>query len=221
MQTVFLKISNLVDYEKIKNNLIEHIKKSLAKKGEEIIKNNIKSIEIIDENIYQIKINDDWKNLNIDKQKLDDEYINNYVRPILNLHGDEVPVSKVNLYGENIVGTSKHEKRNVASNLPKWDFEKCIQCGKCTFVCPHSALRAKLLNKDTINKLNGKVDTKTSILNKDYDFHLEVSPKDCLSCGLCESICPTKAITLNPKDEIFEKLKTVIKVVEKYCQCPH
>lgn len=205
MQMVLLKISNYIDYEIAKDKMLEIIRKTYTKKGLDIVEKNIKAIEQIDENISQIDIDKKWLNLTEKVEIDDDKYIREYVRPILNLHGNDLPVSKVNLYGENILGTSATEKRNVATHLPKWDYEKCIQCGKCTFVCPHSALRAKLFDKEQQSKLNGKVDTKTYNLNKDYEFHLEVSPKDCLSCGLCEGVCPTKAISLIPKDEVFEK----------------
>ena len=123
------------------------------------------------------------------------------------MNGDEVPVSKVNLYGESPVGTSQFEKRNVSNFVPQWDTEKCIQCGKCTFVCPHSVLRAKLLDDKQLTNAPKSLETKKSILDKESNFFIEVSPADCLACGLCERTCPTGAIKLCEKENCFEKEK--------------
>ncbi len=208
MQMAFFYILNDIDYSMAKKNTIEGIKNSLSKKGEDVINQNINSINDIESQIFKIDIDKNWESLPITKaSNLGIRYFDDYVRPILDLNGDELPVSKVNLYGENQTGTSQFEKRNVSNFVPKWFSEKCIQCGRCTFVCPHSVLRAKLLNEESIKNAPKTFESKKAMLDNNLNFHIEVSPADCISCGLCERICPTNAIKLVEKDTTFDSEK--------------
>lgn len=208
MQMAFLKLANILDYEKAKQKTIKLINKSLAKKGTEVIEQNINAISDIESHIVEIEVNKNWAKLDDDKvASTGVKYFDEYVHPILDLNGDELPVSKVNLYGENETGTSKFEKRDVSNFIPKWDYEKCVQCGKCIFVCPHSVLMAKLLDDEALNNSPATLKSKKSILDSNLNFHLEVSPADCLACGLCERVCPTSAIKLIDKNEIFSETK--------------
>ena len=206
----------------------EFIKKSLSQKGDDVVLCNIKAIGLVNNFVIEIKTKDEWKNISIAKideklqkntcfsQKNDDfltknncydDYYNNYIKQVLELNGDELPVSKVNMFGENQTGTSKFEKRNVANKIPVWKSEKCIQCGKCSFVCPHAVVRAKLLTEEELKNAPTTLKTKEALLNKNLQFCLEVSPEDCLACGLCENVCPTKALTLEPRQNNFDEVK--------------
>lgn len=210
MQMALLKISNNEKYDALKQKTIDLIKKTYNKKGLEIVNKNINAIEQVNENISQIKINNNWLSLDDEiVEKTNDKYIDEYVRPILNLYGDELPVSKVNLYGENKIGTSKFEKRNVADLMPKWNNEKCIQCGKCTFVCPHAVLRAKLLTDNQCEDAPDTLLSKKAFLNNNLNFCLEVSPEDCVACGLCQNVCPTGAIKLQIKNSLEKNGKDI------------
>ena len=205
MQLAFLKLANMLDYKTAKAKTEERIRKTLAKKGEEVINQNLKALEDIENQIFEIRVDEKWKEIEISKQNIDeDELLKDYIRPVLDFDGDNIPVSKVNLFGENQTGTSKFEKRDVANLVPKWDYEKCIQCGKCTFVCPHSVLRAKLLTEKQLENAPNSLKSKNSLLNQNLKFCLEVSPKDCLACGLCENVCPTKAIKLEKREDAFD-----------------
>ena len=208
MQTAFLKIAELADYESAKEQTVELVKKAYAKKGDDIIKQNIDAINQAENKIVEIAIDKNWAKLeDTQTEKLGYEYFDEYIKPVLDLNGDELPVSKVNMYGENQTGTSQFEKRNVSDFVPQWNAEKCLQCGKCTFVCPHSVLRAKLLEDKALEKAPNTLETKKSILDKNLNFCVEVSPADCLACGLCERACPTGAIKLESKEKEFEKAK--------------
>lgn len=207
MQMAFFEVANIMNPETAKQKTIESIKKSLAKKGEKVIEENINAINDIKSQIIKIDIEETWKDLQDEPvTKLDNKYYDEYLRPVLDLNGDELPVSKVNLYGENQTGTSKFEKRNVSNFIPKWISEKCIQCGKCTFVCPHAVLRAKLLTDEQIKNAPISFESKKNNLQKDLNFHLEVSPADCVACGLCERACPTGAIKLTEKNMTFDDI---------------
>lgn len=205
MQMAFFEIFSPNNFENYKQETITMLTQSLSKKGQEVVDQNIKAINDIKSQIIQIETDKNWANLENEKiTKLGNYYYDEYLRPILDLNGDGVPVSKVNLYGENQTGTSKFEKRDVANFVPKWASEKCIECGKCTFVCPHAVLRAKLLTEKQLQNAPKTLEHKPYNLDKNFEFHMEVSPADCLACGLCENICPTHAINLVPKEQVFD-----------------
>ena len=216
MQMALFKIAYPNNYNVLKQHTAELIQKSYSKKGLEVINKNLSAIDMLNDNISQIQIDKNWLLLQEENQHIetndndcDQKYLNDYMRPVLNLEGDDVSVSKVNLYGENMLGTSKFEKRNVADCVPYWNYEKCIQCGKCTFVCPHAALRAKLFTDKQMKNIPDTCATKKSLLNKELNFYLEVSPEDCLACGLCQNTCPTGAIKLIAKNEMAKSGETI------------
>ena len=213
MQMAFLKIEESDNFEFCEQETRSLIEKSFTKKGKEIVENNLNAIKDIENYIIEIKVDKNWLKIqdqDAQNQKLNNSHFDEYIKPILDLNGEELPVSKVNMFGENKIGTSKFEKRNVADFVPKWTPEKCVECGKCTFVCPHAVLRAKLLNDKNLENAHDTLKTKKSVLNKELNFYLEISPEDCLACGLCENVCPTGAIKLENKQNILETNKTLL-----------
>ena len=126
--------------------------------------------------------------------------------------GDDIPVSRFKIdgtfgAGQYPVGTSKYEKRALATRVATCDLSKCIQCGKCSMLCPHGAIRIKVMNKDEMEKAQANgitvVPMKTPELGNDLFYTLNISPADCTGCGLCMKNCPVSAISLIPmKDGI-------------------
>ena len=211
MQVALFIIAEKDNFDFCKKETISLIEKTYAKKGKDIVQSNIYAISNIENNLVKIELDKNWLNLQDETAiKTNNQHFDEYIKPVLDLNGDDLPVSKVNLYGENEIGTSKFEKRNVAEYLPNWNYEKCIQCGKCTFVCPHAVLRAKLLSNEQIENAPSTLKTKKSLLKKELNFCLEVSPEDCLACGLCKNVCPTDAIQLENKFKLLEQNKTLL-----------
>lgn len=203
MQMAFFKLSNIINYNTARQKSEAFIKTNFAKKGEDVIKQNINAINDVENKIIEIKLDKNWAKLQKTAKIMQkNSYFDKYLAPILNLQGDELPVSKVNMFGQNQTDTAKFEKRNVTDLAPWWNSQKCVECGKCTMVCPHAVIRAKILNSDAQKNAPSTLQSKQCLVNKSTNFTLEVSPKDCLACGLCEKICPTKAITLVHKDDI-------------------
>ncbi len=121
--------------------------------------------------------------------------------------GDDIPVSRFKIDGifgggQYPVGTSKYEKRAIATRVAQCDLSKCIQCGKCSMLCPHGAIRIKVMNESEmeIARVNGVtvVPMKTPELGNGLYWTLNISPSDCTGCGLCMKNCPVSAISLVP-----------------------
>ncbi len=202
--TAIFKVGNLVNYDLILNKIKEQIKKKFSKKGTEIVEANLRAIEEVDNVLNKIDIN--IINLTDDKQKdglrLTDNKILNYVSL---LKGDSLTVKDFENHkdGSFEVGTSRFEKRNIATMLPCWDKDKCIQCNQCALSCPHGVIRPFIVNDEEVKKygLEGKV---AKVLGKEnLYYYMGISYKDCTGCGVCASVCPAKgkAIVMKKKNE--------------------
>ncbi len=132
--------------------------------------------------------------------------------------GDALPVSRFRIdgdfgAGQYPVGTSKYEKRAIAQRVAKCDLTKCIQCGKCSMLCPHAAIRIKALTDEQVEQARAEgitvVPMKTPELGANMYFTISVSPADCTGCGLCVKNCPVGALSMvdaNPEDQkVFDK----------------
>jgi pyruvate-ferredoxin/flavodoxin oxidoreductase len=123
------------------------------------------------------------------------EFVKKVTARIMENHGDDLPVSAFTPDGTWPVGTTQWEKRNIALEIPEWDQELCIQCGKCVLVCPHSVIRAKVYDE---SHLAGAPSTFKAVSArwkdmKDRKYTLQVAPEDCTGCTLCVQICPAKS----------------------------
>jgi pyruvate-ferredoxin/flavodoxin oxidoreductase len=123
--------------------------------------------------------------------------------PMIAGKGDNLPVSVMPVDGTWPTGSAQWEKRNISLEIPVWDEELCIQCGKCVLVCPHSVIRAKVYESD---KLMGAPPTFKAVKARWKDgyfgpelgegvpqYTLQIAPEDCTGCGLCVAVCPAKS----------------------------
>ena len=125
--------------------------------------------------------------------------------------GDKIPVSRFRVdsefgAGQYPVGTAKYEKRAMAQNVATVDLEKCIQCGKCSMLCPHAAIRIKALTQDQVDQARASgiivVPMKTQELGPDMYYTLNISPADCTGCNVCVKNCPVHALALKPINDV-------------------
>ena len=210
LQSAFFKVANIIPYDQAVEYMKKMAYKSFAKKGDAVVQMNYNAIDSAAANLIKIDVPASWENATTGAPMADvaeDKYFKEIVHPILSLKGDNLPSSAFNADGSVPTGTTKFEKRGVAVNVPMWDASKCIQCNQCAFVCPHACIRPAVV-KSGAEKPASFV-TKEMIGNKGYEFRMQVSPLDCMGCGVCADICPAKekAITMVPFHTIVEEEK--------------
>jgi len=206
MQTCFFYLSNVLPFEEAINLLKDSIKKTYGKKGEDIVNMNIQAVDKAIENIQKVDYPDSWaqasEGATTDQSEEEPEFVQNVMRPMLSLKGDQLPVSAFEPDGVFPTDTTKYEKRGVAINVPEWIPENCIQCNQCAFVCPHAAIKPVLLTEEeNANAPKGytTIEAKGKEV-KGYFFRIQINTLDCQGCGNCADICPSKekALTMQP-----------------------
>ena len=183
--------------------------KSFARKGDAIVQMNYNAIDSAKEHLVKIDIPASWETTTEGAEMVklaDNDYFRSVVAPILALEGDKLPSSAFNADGSVPTGTTKYEKRGVAVTVPKWVKENCVQCNQCAFVCPHACIRPALVK--TGEAKPEAFDTKPATGVPGYEFRMQVSPLDCMGCGVCAEVCPgmkgNKALVMTPFAELEE-----------------
>jgi pyruvate-ferredoxin/flavodoxin oxidoreductase len=219
LQSAFFKLANIIPEEEAIAYMKEAATKSYLKKGQDIVDLNHKAIDLGASALKKIEIPDYWKDAKDPIRSYDlpgkpelVTMVNSILRPIVNMYGDDVPVSAFlpHADGQFELGASAYEKRCIAVNVPQWDPDKCIQCNQCAFVCPHATIRPFALTDEEI--ANAPKEAKyTPIKNgkgKDkYQYLMAISPMDCMGCGVCVEACPKDAITMMPQKTQMEQQK--------------
>lgn len=177
MEVIILKLLNVKNGFEIVSNLI---KETFVTKGEDVINNNLNALKSSIDNLLMLE------NVTISEESV--KLKKNIFEKINARMGNSLKVSELVPYRNGAFpwDLSKNEKRNTSYSVPVWDIDKCIQCGKCNIVCPHGVIRPLLL-KDKVGK--------ECLGNKDYNYYLAISEKDCTGCGLCIKNCPTNALS--------------------------
>lgn len=207
LQAAFFNIANVIPPEDAIRYIKQAIKDTYGRKGDKIVNMNYAAVDKAIEALEEVKYPAEWADAVDEPAKADDapEYIKEVVRPILDLKGDELPVSAFAPDGTVPTGTTKYEKRGIAINVPKWVPDNCIQCNQCAFVCPHAAIRPYLAKPEDLENAPEAFVTKKAV-GKDFaglEYRIQVSPLDCTGCGNCADICPAKekALIMTPLED--------------------
>ncbi len=206
MQAAFFKLANVIPYEDAERYMKEAIKKTYGKKGDAVVAMNCACIDNAIKELKEVKYPESWATTTSGADPLpvpNDEYFKNFIAPITAQEGDKLPVSAFDPSGIVPTGTTKFEKRGIAVTVPKWIPENCIQCNRCSLVCPHATIRPVLATTEELkDKPEGFV-TKPATGFKGYEYRMQVSPFDCTGCSNCAAMCPAKekALVMVPLDE--------------------
>ena len=216
LQSAFFHISNVIPFDLAVDQMKKFIVKSYGIKGEEIVRKNNAAVDRGTE-VEKVEVPAEWANLGSVEDVSNDapEFIKKVVQPINAQRGYDLPVS-VFVGREDGTwdhGTSKYEKRGVASLVPKWIPENCIQCNQCAYVCPHATIRPFVLDEKEQEGMGEDVDLLKAQGRQfaDMGFRIQVDVLDCLGCGNCADVCPgkrgEKALEMVPIESQFDNQK--------------
>ncbi len=201
MQACFFKLTNIIDYNKVEQLLIEAASKTYAKKGQNIVDANINAIKMATKHLEEIDVKNVTKKQEKDKPVLDD-YDENFMKVIEHKHGDNLPVSKFNPRGFVPTDTAKYEKRGISISSPCWIKENCIQCNMCSTVCPHAAIRPVLISDEELKNAPNSFETIKALGVPGYNFRMQINVADCTGCENCVKVCPAKNKALEMKASV-------------------
>jgi pyruvate-ferredoxin/flavodoxin oxidoreductase len=220
MQSCFFLLSGILPKEEALQRIKEFTKKTYGSRGEKVLEMNYAAVDKAPEYLHEIKYTD---KITSNREMLPPvpeeapEYVRDVIGKMIAKEGDDLPVSAFAPDGTFPVGTTKWEKRNIALEIPVWDPDVCIQCGKCVLICPHAVIRSKVYDPTLLGRAPSTFKS-TDAKAKEYKgmrFTLQVSPEDCTQCGLCVKQCPAKnksepgrkAVNLEPQPPIREQEK--------------
>lgn len=214
MQTCFFALSDVLSKEIAIEKIKDSIKSTYSKKGDEKIKKNFDAVDFTLQNLFRVNIPSSITSQLELKSKVSSvapDFVKTVIEKMLSDKGHELPVSSIPTDGSYPLGTTKWEKRNLSFNVPVWNHDNCFQCGQCSIVCPHSAIRVKYFEeehaKDSPEKFKSAKSRHKQLSS--HNFALHVYGEDCTGCGLCVEACPTKlaldnkrALKLDAKSEL-------------------
>ena len=206
MQTCFFSISGVLPQAEAVDGLKKAIKKTYGRKGEDVVQSNFKAVDAAVAAIQEVKVPSKVAG----KVKMpavvpadSPEFVKTVTATLIKQQGDDLPVSLMPEDGTWPTGTTQYEKRNIAVEIPEWNADLCIQCGQCSLVCPHAAIRVKAYDPKCLAKAP-KTFKSTEAKGKEFaglKFTVQVAPEDCTGCGACVWNCPGRERNKETKQE--------------------
>jgi pyruvate-ferredoxin/flavodoxin oxidoreductase len=219
MQTAFFAISGILPRDAAIAEIKHTIEKTYGKRGEAVVQKNFEAVDSTLANLYEVKVPAEitskvTRRLPVPSEA--PEFVKDVLGQIIASNGDNIPVSAFPIDGSFPTATTQWEKRNIGLEIPVWDENICIQCGKCVMVCPHAVIRHKVYDEKI---LAGAPETfkhmpsKFKEFSAGYAYTVQVAPEDCTGCTLCIEACPVKdktqvgrrAINMEPQPPLREQ----------------
>jgi pyruvate-ferredoxin/flavodoxin oxidoreductase len=218
MQTCFFAISGVLPRDRAIEEIKRTIKKTYGKRGEAVVKANFEAVDQTLANLHEVKVPAKATSTLTRRPPISvaaPKFVREVLGPMLALDGDSLPVSALPVDGTFPTGTTQWEKRNITLEIPVWEPDLCIQCGKCSFVCPHAVIREKVYDPSYLEQAPEgwhAVEARWKEL-PGQKYSLVVAPEDCTGCGLCVEVCPAKdksqvgrkALNMAPQPPIRER----------------
>ena len=209
LQSAFFKLADVMPIDDAITFMKQAAQKSYGKKGQDVVEMNWKAIDAGVDAIHKVEVPASWSNPEADPAPKEltgradlVKQIRDVMEPISRMDGDSLPVSAFahNANGEWEQGASAYEKRGTAVNVPEWDASKCVGCNQCAFVCSHATIRPFQLTAEELAAAPAQTKSRDNKPANEYKFVMAVSPLDCMGCGECVTVCPTKAIQMVPQE---------------------
>lgn len=217
MQTCFFALSGVLPRDEAIAKIKAAIEKTYMRKGQEIVDLNFKAVDASLDHLHKVTVPKKVSSKRAMKPVVSPkapQFVQEVTAPMLAGRGDDLPVSMIPMDGTYPSGTARWEKRNIADFVPKWEPQTCIQCGNCSFVCPHSVIRARFYNEEILEKAPKSFESApvTARGFPETRYTLQIYVEDCTGCGLCVEACPAfdlndksrKAINMSAKAPLLE-----------------
>lgn len=212
MQSVFFKLSNIIPQDDAIRLLKESIQKAYGRKGQNIVEMNNAAVDRGLGALVKVDVPSGWAEAAEESKneagKDEPAFVKQIQRVMARNEGDSLPVSSFEGMEDGAfpLGTTAYEKRGIAPSLPEWQIDRCIQCGRCSYICPHATIRLFLLDENEQKQAPESFKTKKAIGKEleNYQLRVQVSPFDCTGCGNCADICPAKGKALIMKPALQE-----------------
>ena len=218
MQTCFFAISGVLPRDEAIAQIKKSIQKTYGNRGQAIVDRNFAAVDQAVANLHEVKVPETATSEICRRPPVPAEapdFVQDVLAVMIAKDGDDLPVSALPADGTYPTGTTQWEKRNVALEIPVWEPDLCIQCGKCSFVCPHAVIRTKVYDPAHLEKAPPtfkSLDAKFKEL-PGTKFTVQVAPEDCTGCSLCTTACPAKdksdpsrkAINMSPQPALREQ----------------
>jgi len=220
MQTCFFALSGVLPRDEAIAQIKKAIEKTYARKGMDVVEQNFKAVDAALDHLHQVTVPaavSSHRDMDLMVPVRAPAFVQEVTAPMLAGRGDDLPVSKIPVDGTYPSGTAQWEKRNISDFVPLWEPDVCIQCGNCSFVCPHSVIRAKFYHEDHLDKApDGFPSAPVSARGfPETRYTLEIYQEDCTGCEMCVNACPAydehdpdkrkKAINMTAKAPIMEQ----------------
>ncbi|MGB8322920.1 MAG: pyruvate:ferredoxin (flavodoxin) oxidoreductase [Candidatus Acidiferrum sp.] len=198
MQTCFFAISGVLPREEAILAIKKAIHDTYGKRGDAVVQKNYAAVDQALAHLHEVKV-PNHVSATFDMlpavSPRAPEFVKNVLGTLITGNGDLLPVSAMPIDGTFPTGTAMWEKRNIAKEIPVWDEELCIQCGKCVLVCPHAVIRAKVYDSTLLDRAPATFKSSKPRWREfeTLRYSLQVSPEDCTGCRLCVEICPAKS----------------------------
>jgi pyruvate-ferredoxin/flavodoxin oxidoreductase len=198
MQTCFFAISGVLPRDQAIEAIKNAISETYGKRGEAVVQKNFAAVDQALAHLHEVRVPAQVAagfDILPPVPAQAPEFVRNVLGAIIAGRGDSLPVSAMPVDGTFPMGTAAWEKRNIAQEIPVWDEQLCIQCGKCVLVCPHAVIRAKIYDSSLLGRAPATFKSAKPRWREfeSLRYTLQVSPEDCTGCGLCVEICPAKS----------------------------
>ena len=220
MQTCYFAISGVLPRDEAIAKIKGAIEKTYSKKGQAVVEKNFAAVDASVANLHEVKIPAEVTSQNGFAATVADEapdFVKQTIAIMMREEGDKLPVSALPVDGVWPAATTRWEKRNIALEVPAWNPELCIQCTKCSAICPHAAIRPKFYSNECLK--DAPVTFKSvpfkSRENPDCAYTIQIAVEDCTGCGLCAQVCPGKSRTEEGKKALMMTAQEPLRDAER------